>query len=215
MNIELNNIQPLSFEFSKKVDSIWGRNVSLSPPGVYKIIASSGSGKSTLISILSGLRSDYSGEISYDQKSLLKFKAKDWSSLRSDKISLVYQDLRLFPNLTARENILLSQEITGNETSESNLKIAEFAEAMQVGNQLDKLLMHLSFGQMQRIAIIRAIMRNYEWIILDEPFSHLDLSNATKAWNLINQEAKRRNAGIIIACLDAYDFIQADKVFHL
>ncbi len=215
MNIELNNIQPLSFEFSKKKDSIWGADTTLNSPKIYKIIASSGSGKSTLISILSGLRSDYSGKISFDGRSISSFKPKDWSNFRQNKLSIVYQDLRLFPNLTARENIALSQEITEKEEKDSNLIIEKFAEDMQVKNQLNKLVMHLSFGQMQRIAIIRAIIRNYEWVILDEPFSHLDLNNATIAWQLITREAKLRNAGIIIACLDAYDFIQADKVFHL
>lgn len=215
MKLSFKNIQPLSFEHTQKKDSIWGNDIQLNAPGIYKIIASSGSGKSTLISILSGIRSDYSGVLSFDDRNIAEFKSKDWASCRQSSISLVYQDLRLFPNLSARENILLSQDITGKDTSESNTSIEEFATAMGVHEQLDKLVMHLSFGQMQRIAIIRAIIRNYHWIILDEPFSHLDIHNATIAWKLITQEAKKRNAGILIACLDAYSFIQADEIFHL
>lgn len=215
MKIAFNNITPLSFEYNQKDDSIWGFNNTLESPGVYKVIASSGSGKSTLISILSGLRSDYSGDIQYDNQSILDFNAKDWSVLRSQKISLVYQDLRLFPGLTVRENILLSQDITGADTDAAMTELEAFASTMNISNQLDKLVKHLSFGQMQRVAIIRAMMRNYEWLILDEPFSHLDQTNANIAWGLITQEARKRNAGIIIACLDPYEFIKADKIFHL
>jgi putative ABC transport system ATP-binding protein len=215
LKIAFNNIIPLTFDHNQKEDSIWGFNNLLESPGVYKIIASSGSGKSTLISILSGLRSDYAGEIKYDNQSISIFNANDWSILRSQKISLVYQDLRLFPGLTVRENILLSQEITGVNTSAAMTDLEGFAATMNISNQLDKLVKHLSFGQMQRVAIIRAMMRNYDWLILDEPFSHLDQTNANIAWKLITQEAKKRNAGIIIACLDPYEFIKADKIFHL
>jgi putative ABC transport system ATP-binding protein len=114
-----------------------------------------------------------------------------------------------------KENILLSQEITGADADKSLQELEEFAAAMKISNQLDKPVKHLSFGQMQRVAIIRAMIRNYKWLILDEPFSHLDQSNAMIAWNLITQQAKLRNAGIIIACLDPYEFITADKIFHL
>ena len=215
MKIEFNNITPLSFEYNQKEDSIWGFNHTLESPGVYKVIASSGSGKSTLISLLSGLRSDYAGSISYDRKKIHQFTPKDWSNLRSHKISMVYQDLRLFPNLTVKENILLSQEITGGKAEDTVATLEGYAATMNISNQLDKLVKHLSFGQMQRVAIIRAMMRNYEWLILDEPFSHLDLTNATIAWELITKEAKKRNAGILIACLDPYEFIKADQIFHL
>lgn len=215
MSLTLKDIRPLAFEFIQKDNSLWGANNTLETPGVYKVIASSGSGKSTLISIMSGIRSDYSGEIHLDGQKLSGFSPADWSAVRSNKISLVYQDLRLFPNLTVRENILLSQEITGADAEKSIKELEAFAEEMKITNQLDKPVKHLSFGQMQRVAIIRAIIRNYKWLILDEPFSHLDQSNAKIAWNLITQQAKLRNAGIIIACLDPYDFITSDKIFHL
>lgn len=215
MSIRLKDIRPLAFEFIQKENSLWGADNTLESPGIYKVIASSGSGKSTLISILSGIRSDYAGEIHLDNQKLSGFSPANWSAVRSNKISLVYQDLRLFPNLTVKENILLSQEITGADADKSLQELEEFAAAMKISNQLDKPVKHLSFGQMQRVAIIRAMIRNYNWLILDEPFSHLDQSNAMIAWNLITQQAKLRNAGIIIACLDPYEFITADKIFHL
>ena len=213
MKLGLSNIKPLSFEFSTKENSLWGKQIILETPQICKIIAASGSGKSTLISILSGLRADYAVDISYDDKSVQNFSSKDWSQLRKSKISQVYQDLRLFKNLTVKENIQLSQEISGSYAYDKSIE--ELAEKMKISNQLDKPVGKLSFGQMQRVAIIRAIIRNYEWLILDEPFSHLDQQNANIAWELITEQARIRQAGIIIACLDPYEFINADRIFHL
>ena len=162
MSIRLKDIRPLAFEFIQKENSLWGADNTLESPGIYKVIASSGSGKSTLISILSGIRSDYAGEIHLDNQKLSGFSPANWSAVRSNKISLVYQDLRLFPNLTVKENILLSQEITGADADKSLQELEEFAAAMKISNQLDKPVKHLSFGQMQRVAIIRAMIRNYK-----------------------------------------------------
>ena len=117
MKLKFNNIKPLSFEYTQKENSIWGNKVSIESPEICKIIASSGSGKSTLISILTGLRPDYSGDILFDDKSAIHFSSNEWSSLRSKKLSVVYQDLRLFRNLTVRQNLQLSQHITEQQSN--------------------------------------------------------------------------------------------------
>lgn len=213
MKLELTHIKPLSFEYNQKENSIWENHITLETPQVCKIVASSGSGKSTLISILSGLRSDYAGEILFENKKTRDYSSNDWSILRSKKLSMVYQDLRLFKNLTVRQNIQLSQQISGAAYIEE--KVDELAEKMKISDQLHKPVSKLSFGQMQRVAIIRAIIRNFDWLILDEPFSHLDQQNATIAWKLITEKASDRKAGIIIACLDPYEFIAADKIYQL
>lgn len=187
--------------------------MTLSTAQTIKIVAASGSGKSSLLSFLSGLRADYSGDILYDDKNVRQFSAIQWSRLRSQTISMVYQDLRLFKNLSARQNIEVSQAISSAVDKPESIE--DMAGKLNVLNQLDRETRKLSFGQMQRVAIIRAISRNFKWLILDEPFSHLDRDNASIAWNLICEQAQLRNAGIIIACLDEYDFINAEKIFHL
>lgn len=213
MNLELNQINPLSFEYTAKENSIWNNHIALETPQVCKIVASSGSGKSTLISILSGLRSDYTGDVLFENKKIRDYTSNYWGILRSKKISTVYQDLRLFKNLTVKQNIELSQQISGNAYVEE--KVEKLAQEMNLFEQLNKPVSKLSFGQMQRVAIIRAIIRNFDWLILDEPFSHLDQQNASIAWQLIIENAHDRKAGVIIACLDPYEFIVADKVYQL
>ncbi|MFZ9301693.1 MAG: ATP-binding cassette domain-containing protein [Chitinophagaceae bacterium] len=213
MKLALNDIKPLSFEYSQKENALWGKNITLECPQICKIVASSGSGKSTLISILSGLRSDYAGDIVFENKSTRTYSSTDWSKLRSTTISLVYQDLRLFRSLTVHQNLQLSEEISAIEHHEETIEA--LAEKMNIKDQLNKPVSKLSFGQMQRVAIIRSITRKFDWLILDEPFSHLDQQNASIAWELIVEQAKKRNAGIIIACLDPYEFISADIIFQL
>lgn len=213
LKIELVKIKPLSFDFVQKEEMIWDKHIVLESPQICKIIAPSGSGKSTLISILSGLRSDYSGDILFDSSSARNSSPKFWSSIRANKISMVYQDLRLFKNQTVRQNIQISQDISGYD--EPNQSVDFLAEKMGILDQLDKTVNKLSFGQMQRVAIIRSILRKFDWLILDEPFSHLDLNNAMVAWSMILEHATIRKAGIIVACLDPYEFISADKTYHL
>lgn len=206
-------IKPLSFDFEAKEDTLWDKHIVLEKSQVCKIIAPSGSGKSTIVSILSGIRSDYTGELFYNSTNARNTSQKFWSNLRSNHLSMVYQDLRLFKNLTVRQNIQISQEISKDYLPSEPIEF--FAEKLEIQNQLDQIVCKLSFGQMQRVAIIRAILRKFDWIILDEPFCHLDRNIALKAWELILNQVKMRNAGIIIACLDPYDFIYADKTFYL
>jgi len=93
--------------------------------------------------------------------------------------------------------------------------LLQMATNLGVDAKLDIPVKKLSYGQMQRVAIIRSLCRNYRWLILDEPFSHLDMDNAQKAWKMILNDAHAKGAGVIITSLDPYPFIQPDKVFIL
>jgi putative ABC transport system ATP-binding protein len=205
---------PLSFEVTKRSDSFWNSHNQLSAGKVYQIIASSGSGKSTFIAFLAGLRGDYSGNILFNDSNLSKYSPNDWSIYRSKWLSFVFQDLRLFPSLTARQNILISNSINASKHIAVH-QIEERASLLNIHDKLEVPVSLLSFGQMQRVAILRALAKPYQWIVLDEPFSHLDHENASIAWNLIQADAKEKNAGVIITSLDPYPFIHADQIFHL
>lgn len=187
--------------------------MTLTPNAIYQVLASSGSGKTTLVSILAGLRGDYSGLLRFENKTAATYKPADWSFWRSTQASFVYQDLRLFPELSAADNIALAAVLSGEAVNET--RVEEMAEMLGVSHKLDTVIKQLSFGQMQRMAIIRAISRPYRWLILDEPFSHLDLKNAETAWQLMVTDARQKNAGLLITSLDPYPFIQADRLFVL
>src|SRR6185295_14901973 len=131
--------------------------------------APSGTGKSTLIAYLYGIRKDFSGTIRFGNDSSISLK--QWSELRNKKIAVVFQDLRLFPQLTAMENIQLKNSFSKSKTEE---EIIQLAAKLGIDHKLKSKCGNLSLGQQQRVAIIRSLCQPFEFLLLDEPFSHLD-----------------------------------------
>ena len=94
-------------------------------------------------------------------------------------------------------------------------RIAEMASQLGIGNKLNKLVKTCSYGEQQRIAIIRALQQPFDFLLMDEPFSHLDENNRKIAAALIEEEAAKRNAGVILADLKRVEYFNADEVLHL
>ena len=135
-------------------EAIWNHDVQFVPGQTYQIIAPSGRGKSTLIGLLAGLRGDYSGQIHINNRNIQQFTTQDWANWRASGASFVFQDLRLFPNLTALQNIQLAQNIAQNiEQPIATINaIEQWADQLQIKHKLMQPCGELSFGQQQRIA---------------------------------------------------------------
>ena len=202
MNIRLQQIVPVPFRDKAMIQhsDIWNKDVIFKEREYIKVKAPSGTGKTTLVHIIYKMRYDYDGTVWYDNTSILNMDAEKISTYRQTNISIVFQDLRLFPHLTARENIELKRTMHQN-IYEKNI-INEMAERLGVQHVLDQPAAKCSYGEQQRIAIIRSLMQPFKWLIMDEPFSHLDVANAQKAATLIVEECKKRNAGIILTDLE-------------
>lgn len=194
MNIELKNIapNPLIGAFSANTQ-IWEKALTIHQSEIVHIQAPSGTGKSTLLGILYGVRKDFKGELLFNGELV-----KDWSEIRSNAISIVFQELELLPDLTALENIHLKNQITGHL---SDAQIHQMAMDLGVDSLLNKRVENLSRGERQRIAIIRAMCMPFRWLLLDEPFSALDEENTKAAVRLIKQEQEKNKAGLILANL--------------
>lgn len=176
----------------------------------YLITAPSGKGKSTLLHLLYGLRQDYEGSIKLDNQDIKTLKADDWANIRQKKLSIVFQDLRLFLNLTAKENILLKSRLT-NTPSVS--EIEAMCEQLGIASVLNQTCETLSYGQRQRVAIIRALCQPFDMLLLDELFSNLDTDNIKIATQLINTACDANGAGFILVSLgDEYYFEYDEKL---
>jgi ABC-type lipoprotein export system ATPase subunit len=188
--------------------NIWACDLDLPNNGRYFVSAASGKGKTTLQHLLYGLRKDYTGSALWSDMPLSTFSLEQWALLRQHSISAVFQDLRLFLDLSARENLLLKNELTNHLTE---VEITQMAQALEVETLLERPCGLLSYGQRQRIAIIRALCQPFHILLMDEPFSHLDSRNIQLACDLISHQAKAQNAGYLLASLGDEYFLPYDK----
>ena len=215
MILSLHNVvpTPLKDKVLQQGSDVWNREVSFSAGQWTKIKAPSGTGKTTLIHSLYKLREDYSGKIEWDGKNLQQLPAEQLAQYRQEKISIIFQDLRLFPNLSSFENIELKRVLQKPYCDQE--KIFSMAAELGVQHVLHQKAGICSYGEQQRVAIIRALIQPFTMLVMDEPFSHLDQANTAKAAALIMKECKKRNAGFIITDLDDDHHFAYDQILNL
>jgi putative ABC transport system ATP-binding protein len=215
MLLQLQNIIPIPLKdkFLQRNSNVWNKNLQFENSDFVKIKAPSGTGKTTFVHIIYKLRNDYEGNVLWNNKNLITIQANELAILRQQNISIIFQDLRLFPNLSARENIELKR-VLQKPFYKSNV-IDEMAEQLGVASILNQKASMCSYGEQQRIAIIRSLMQPFNWLIMDEPFSHLDKNNIEKAAALINTECKKRNAGFILTDLEDDDHFDYTRFLNL
>ena len=201
-SISLKNVipNPLRDKLTQRPSQIWNTEVRLPQGEWIKIKAPSGSGKTTLVHSLYKLRSDFKGDVWYDDRSLQQLPVEQVALIRQQYISIVFQDLRLLSQLTALENIQLKNILGNVMYNESD--ILKMAERLQITHILQQQANTLSYGEQQRVAIVRALVQPFAWLIMDEPFSHLDINNTKLAAALIAEECTKRKAGFILTDLD-------------
>ena len=146
------------------------------------------------MSFIYGNREDYKGSILFNKENIRNFKIKDWCDVRRRSIALLPQEMRLFPELSAYENIQLKNSLTSHK---SEKEIDEMLEILGILEKKHNKTGKLSIGQQQRVAIIRTLCQPFDFIFLDEPVSHLDVENNRIVAKMVEEEAKKYNAGII------------------
>jgi ABC-type lipoprotein export system ATPase subunit len=199
MNITLDHIMPEPLvSINHGPDSIWGNKALLKKGNRICLNASSGKGKSTFTTTIFGLRNDYTGTLYYDDRDIRTFGPDEWTEIRQSKVSVVFQDLQLFPDLTVKENLILKNSITDTFTEQ---ELKSFLERLEIDNKWEQKCGLLSMGQQQRVAIIRSMAQPFEWLIMDEPFSHLDVENANRCLKIIHERTMDQGAGFVLTTL--------------
>lgn len=210
MNIQLNHVVPEPIKSSINPDSkVWNTDLVLEKGIEYQINAKSGKGKSTFSQIVYGIRKDYSGQVTIGDRPLKDLSNDDLAKLRQNTVSILFQDLRLFLELTPLENIQMNAVLNEHSCIE---KIEEWANLLGVAHLLHKPMKFLSYGERQRCALIRSLIQPYEWLILDEPFSHLDQENTEICYKLIQQRSQEQGAGLVITTLGEDHFLKGKTV---
>lgn len=178
----------------------------------YLVKAGSGRGKSSLCAYILGLRNDYLGTLKLDSRDIADIQPKELIRLRRNSLAYLPQEIKLFPTLTAIENIRLKNRLTSHKTE---AEIRQMMEALDIQQFADKPAGRLSVGQQQRVGIVRALCQPFDFIILDEPVSHLDADANRLAAELIDHETAARGAGVIVTSVGNDMELPSAKIINL
>lgn len=211
--IHLRQTLPQVFAERTHIQSdVWHRELEFRKGHSYLIEAASGTGKSSLCNYIYGHRKDYQGIICFDDTNIGSFSVAQWVEIRRRSLSMLFQDLRLFPELTALENVLLKNNLTNHKRKN---EIINLFELLGVADKRDELAGKLSFGQQQRVAFVRSLCQPFDFIFLDEPVSHLDDANGQLMADLLATEARAQGAGIVVTSIGKHINLAYDNVLKL
>lgn len=156
------------------------------------ILGQSGSGKTTLLNIIGGLDQYTSGDLLIQGKSTKQFKDRDWDSYRNHTIGFVFQSYNLIGHQTALSNVEIAMTLSGVSKTERKKRAIEVLERVGLKDHLYKKPSQMSGGQMQRIAIARALVNNPKVVLADEPTGALDSETSVQIMDLLKDIAKER-----------------------
>ncbi len=212
-SIHFKYVIPQVFASREQQDSeIWQQDVVFEKGRLYLVEADSGKGKSTFCSYIQGYRNDFSGQLLFDDVDVKSLKVSDWVNIRERHISLLFQELRLFPELTAMENVEIKNKLTGFKP---RAQIDEWFDMLGIGDKRDAKVGRMSFGQQQRVAMIRALVQPFDFILADEPISHLDDSNSAIMGKILMDEAHMQGAGVIITSIGKHMNLDYEQIIKL
>ena len=194
------------------ISDVWLKDIIFEKGKTYLLEANSGTGKSSLCSFVYGYRKDFQGRIFFDEQNILQLTVKQWVDQRKKHLSLLWQDLRLFPELSAFENVLLKNKLTGFQKKKT---IEEWFDRLGIDDKKNALVGQMSFGQQQRVALIRALCQPFDFLFADEPVSHLDDSNSQIMADILQEEVQKQGAGLIVTSIGKRMELPYDAVLRL
>lgn len=207
MFLEINNLQKFYGEGENRLQVLKGLTTSIEKGSICVLLGPSGSGKSTFLNIVGGIEKADGGSISIEGEKLENMNEKKISLYRRNHLGYVFQFYNLIPNLTVKENIEV-----GAYLSKRPLELNDLLKTLGLWEHKDKLPNQLSGGQQQRTAIGRAIIKNPDILLCDEPTGALDYKTSKDILQLIEEvNQKYGNTIIIVTHNDAIKNM-ADKI---
>ncbi|MEA1950137.1 MAG: ABC transporter ATP-binding protein [Planctomycetota bacterium] len=174
------------------------------------MVGPSGSGKSTILNIVGGLDSATSGKVWYGEQLLSGFSARDLTRYRRDTVGFVFQFYNLVPTLTARENVMVSTEI-----SDEPMDVLEALRLVDLQDRADHFPSQMSGGEQQRVAIARALAKKPELLLCDEPTGALDFVTGKRVLRLLVDLKNRLGKAIVMITHNSALAQAADRVIRL
>ena len=210
MKIHFKHVCPNIFIEKPLKSDVWNQDFTIYDGMRYQLRGQSGSGKTSFLTFLLGYRRDYTGEIFINNQAIYDLNVDEWVKVRREKVSSIFQDLQLIDQLSVEENISLIPKFQSGYTLTEGKKMLE---DLGMGEKWKQKVETLSFGQKQRVAIVRALCKPFELLICDEPFSHLDKMHKSQCIRLIEKRLSEANAGIILTSLDGEDKLGLKSIY--
>jgi putative ABC transport system ATP-binding protein len=190
-------------------------DLTLGSDEIVALVGPSGSGKTTLCSIAGGILSPTEGRVVVGGNDISDYSPKQLTEFRRDSVGFVFQTVNLIPFLTARENLLVVDEIGSRDRKRANRRADQLLEELGLEDRAGNLPSQLSGGQKQRVAIGRSLMNEPALVLFDEPTSALDTKLGEQMVELIREEMKSRGTAAIIVTHDERITGYADRTVHI
>ncbi|MCL4463229.1 MAG: ABC transporter ATP-binding protein [Firmicutes bacterium] len=174
------------------------------------VLGPSGSGKSTLLNMLGGMDKVSSGELFYRQQPLHAMDEKGLTRYRREAVGFIFQFYNLMPNLTAWENVHLATEIAAKPLSAKDVLID-----VGLGERLEHFPAQLSGGEQQRVAVARAVAKNPEFLLCDEPTGALDFETGIQVLKLLRKFSREQKRTVVLITHNAGIADMADRVLYM
>ena len=182
---------------------------------IVALVGPSGSGKTTLCSIAGGLLTPTAGAVVVGGEDISRYGPKQLTRFRRDTVGFVFQTVNLVPFLTARENLLVVDEVGRRTGAKARSRADQLLDELGLADRAQNLPSQLSGGQKQRVAIGRALMNDPSLVLFDEPTSALDTVLGDQVVRLIREEMKSRGTAAIIVTHDDRITHYADRVARI
>ena len=182
---------------------------------IVALVGPSGSGKTTLCSIAGGLLTPTDGEVVVGGEDISGYSPKQLTRFRQNTVGFVFQSVNLVPFLTARENLLVVDELGRRTGSSARKRADQLLDELGLADRAKNLPAQLSGGQRQRVAIGRALMNDPELVLFDEPTSALDTHLGEQVMELIRREMKDRGTAAVVVTHDERMTHYCDRVVHI
>ncbi len=182
---------------------------------IVALVGPSGSGKTTLCSIAGGILSATEGSVTVGDEEITGYNDKQLTVFRQNQVGFVFQSVNLVPFLTARENLLVVDELGRRQGKPARQRADRLLEELGLTDRAKNLPSQLSGGQKQRVAIGRALMNEPKLVLFDEPTSALDTQLGMQVMELIRSEMKSRGTAAIVVTHDERITEFCDRTVHI
>jgi putative ABC transport system ATP-binding protein len=185
-------------------------------PGEYvAIVGESGVGKSTLLNLIAGLDVPDAGQILLEDRDLATLDEDARTRLRRARMGFVFQAFHVLPHLTVARNVALPLALNGQSGAAAEARVGELLEAVGLGSRAASLPRELSGGELQRVAVARALAHRPALVLADEPTGNLDPDNAAVILEILRAQIKRDNAAGVLVTHSATAAATTDRIYEL